>query len=453
MRDFGFNFDQKKEKRKKLILYTILSVTIMVTIFFFLNVLLSKGKVAPGVKIADIPIGGVDKKQAEKIINEYLKTLKEDPINININGKIETVTPKDIGINFQKKEILKDALSFKKSINPITYVKEAFISEYNVPIRVAYDKEKLKALYNNLKKKYETEPKNAILRNKKKIIRGKDGIRFKTDFEKFEERLITASVNKDKRDVNIEIQYIEPDITFRKILTKLGLSTLISTYKTSIKEKEEGSRFNVLLAAKKIDGTIVYPGEEFSYNKIVGPAEKNDGFQKGLVIVGGKFVPGYGGGVCQTSSTLYNALLLAGLKITERHNHSVYADATSYVPLGQDAAVYYGHKDLKFKNNLSFPIVIGAYKKGDYLIIEIWGGKKPDTKYSVITKGKEIISYKTIYKKDKNLPKGKEIIEREGINGYRVKTYLVIEKDGERKEKLLSYDYYHPIDKIVRIGK
>ncbi len=453
MNDFGFGFDRKKEKRKKFILYVTISIAIIVVIFFFLNVLLSSGKVAPGVKIADIPIGGVDKEQARKIINKYLEELKEAPITIYVNGKTEVIIPQDIGIEFLQKEILKDALSFKKSLNPITYVKEAFISEYNVPIRVAYNREKLKNLYNNLKRKYETEPKNALLKDKKRIIRGKYGIKFKTDFEKFEERVIAASINRDKRDVNIEIKYIEPDITFEKILKKLGLDTLISTYKTSIKEKEEGSRFNVLLAAKKIDGTIVYPGEEFSYNKIVGPAEKNDGFQKGLVIVGGKFVPGYGGGVCQTSSTLYNALLLAGLKVIERHNHSVYADATSYVPLGQDAAVYYGHKDLRFKNNLTYPIVIGAYPMGDYLITEIWGKKRPNTKYIVITRGKEIISYKTIYKKDPNLPKGKEMVEREGINGYRIKTYLIEEKDGTKKEKLLSYDYYHPVDRIIRIGK
>ncbi len=453
MQDFNFTFDHKKGKKKKLIIYPLVGIATIIIIFFFLNTLLSSGKVAPGVKISNIPIGGMDKDRAKNIIKKYLKELSESPIYVIIEKNKEVVTPEDIGIEFPEDAVLKDALSFKKSLNPIIYIKELFLSEYKVPIRIRYDAEKLERFYTKLEEKYETSPVNAKLKNKRKIIRGKRGIKFKTDFDMFAKKIIEAAIGENDRKVKIEITYIQPEVTFTKILNKLGIGTLISSYKTSIEKKEEGSRYNVLLAAKKIDGVIIYPGEEFSYNKVVGPAEKNDGFQKGLVIVGGKFVPGYGGGVCQTSSTLYNAILLAGLKVTERYNHSVYADATSYVPLGRDAAVYYGHKDLKFKNTYSFPIAIGAYSEGDYLITEIWGKKKPDATYTIITREKEIISYKTIVKKDPNLPKGKEIIEREGINGYRIKTYLIIEKNGEKKEIFLSNDYYRPIDKIVRIGK
>ncbi len=453
MSTLSFNFDRKKERRKKIIIYSIISLLTIIVVFFFLNVLLSSGKVSPGVKIANIPLGGISKEKARQIIKKYTEKLSNDPITVEINGKREFIIPKDLGIQFLEEEMLKKALKFKKSLNPITHIKEAFVSEYEVPIKIAYNQENIKTFYDTLKKKYEKLPVNAKLKNKKKIVRGENGIKFKTDIKEFTEKVLNAAVFQKNREVIIETIEIKPDITFKDILKKLNLATLISSYKTSIKEKEQGSRYNVLLAAKKIDGIIIYPNEEFSYNKIVGPAEKNDGFQKGLVIVGGKFVPGYGGGVCQTSSTLYNAVLLAGLKVTERYNHSVYADATGYVPLGRDAAVYYGHKDLKFINVLPYPIVIGAYPKGDYLITEIWGREKLKAKYSIITREKEVISYKTIVKKDSNLPKGKKIIEREGINGYRIKTYLVIEEDGKTTKKFLSNDYYRPIDQIVRIGE
>ena len=453
MKGLNFGYEHKKKNRKKIVLYSLLGIFVAFVIFFFLNVLLSYGKIAPGVKIADTPIGGIDKEQAKKVIDRYVEKLSERAITIVINRHKEEVIPKDVGIEFLKEEMLKDALGFKKSLNPIKYIKESFISEYNIPIRIRYDDKRLQDYYKKLKEKYETSPINARLKGKKKIIREIKGLRFKTTYEEFVNRFINAAIDENMSSINIDVVFIDPEVTFKKILEKLRLNILISSYKTSIKEKEEGSRYNVLLAAKKIDGTILEQGEEFSYNKIVGPAEKDDGFQKGLVIVGGKFVPGYGGGVCQTSSTLYNAVLLAGLKVLERYNHSVYADATSYVPLGRDAAVYYGHKDLRFKNTLPYPIVIAAYQDGDYLNIEIWGRERPKAKYTIITRGKEVISYKTIAKKDSNLPEGKEIIEREGINGYRIKTYLEIEENGNKKEILLSNDYYRPIDKIIRVGK
>lgn len=454
MSGINFNYNNRKKKKKNFIIYTVISLITVITIFFFLNILLSVGKVSPGVMIKDIPIGGIDKEKAKKIITRYTNDLLENQIFIHIGDRIESITPKELKITFLNDKILKDALKFKKSLNPIIYIKQSLISEYSVPLKINYNRKLLEDYYVSLKEKYEIPPVNAVLEDNKRIIRGKKGIKFKTNVDQFITDILNTVINNEKKkDIFIKLDYIDPEITFNDILKKLNLSTLISMYKTSIKEKEKGSRFNVLLSAKKIDGIIIHKGEEFSYNEIVGPAEKNDGFQEGLVIVGGKFVMGYGGGVCQTSSTLYNAVLLAGLKILERHNHSIYSDTTNYVPLGRDAAVYYGYKDLRFKNTLPYPIVIGAHESGDYLVIEIWGREKPKEKIEIITKGKEVITYKTIKKEDPNLKKGESIVEVEGINGYRIKTYLIINKDGVIKEKFLSNDYYRPIDRIVKVGK
>jgi vancomycin resistance protein YoaR len=120
---------------------------------------------------------------------------------------------------------------------------------------------------------------------------------------------------------------------------------------------------------------ILEKGEIFSFNRIVGPADKDDGYLETKVVVNGKLVPGYGGGVCQVSSTLYNALLQCDAKIIERSSHSGYSETTSYVEPGLDAAVSFGYKDLKF----SFPqqrIAIFTYVDSDRLVAEIWGEKE-----------------------------------------------------------------------------
>jgi len=133
---------------------------------------------------------------------------------------------------------------------------------------------------------------------------------------------------------------------------------LIGSYETKFGLGAKARNQNIALAAKAIDNTVVYPGETFSYNETVGPTTKANGFKKAQVFKKGKKEYGYGGGVCQVSSTLYNAVDKAGLEVLERHDHSLPVD---YVPEGKDAATSYGGIDFKFFNNLDRPVRIDSY--------------------------------------------------------------------------------------------
>lgn len=199
-----------------------------------------------------------------------------------------------------------------------------------------------------------------------------------------------------------------------------------------------------------INGRLVKPQEVFSFNKYVGPAEKEDGYKESTIIANGRFENGYGGGVCQVSSTLYNAVLLANLPIVERYNHSIYGDATRYVPLGRDSAIFFGYKDLRFKNNLDNEIVIFAKVLGDVLQVNIFGQYPDKPEIEIISKDKKVIDYQIIREKDPGLEANQEIVIQEGVPGYKVKTYRIIRKNGEEKIELLSDDNYKSVPMIIK---
>jgi len=142
----------------------------------------------------------------------------------------------------------------------------------------------------------------------------------------------------------------------------------LSSFSTEFKNATKSRSHNIRRASASIDQTVITPGETFSYNNTIGPTSKANGYMLGRVFVKGKDSKGYGGGVCQVSSTLYNAALEAELEITERHPHS---KAVGYVEEGKDAATSYGSVDLKFVNNKSFPIKINSYVETDKITVAI----------------------------------------------------------------------------------
>lgn len=142
----------------------------------------------------------------------------------------------------------------------------------------------------------------------------------------------------------------------------------LASFTTKFSKYSKQRNNNIALAARSIDQTIVQPGETFSYNETLGPTTKQNGYQKARIFVAGKEEKGYGGGVCQVSSTLYNAALIAGLEITERHPHS---RAVHYVEEGKDAATSYGSIDLKFINNKLHPIIIRSHVTEDEVIVSL----------------------------------------------------------------------------------
>jgi len=157
------------------------------------------------------------------------------------------------------------------------------------------------------------------------------------------------------------------DVSTSRSGTGYGLQ--LSTFSTEYNKKTKGRANNISIASQSINGKVVNPGETFSYNEAVGPTTKKNGYKLARIFKNGEDAEGYGGGVCQVSSTLYNAALEAGLEITERHPHS---KDVKYVEEGMDAATSYGSSDLKFINNQSYPIKIRSTAEEGKVTVSIY---------------------------------------------------------------------------------
>lgn len=255
---------------------------------------------------------------------------------------------------------------------------------------------------------------------------------------------------EDKEEYTIPLKITKPEITINQIGTE-AFPNLISTFTTKYDRTNINRTNNLQLAVNKINGIVILPGEEFSYNKVVGERTIAAGYKEAKIYSNGEVVDGLGGGICQISSTLYNTALLANLDITERRNHQF---VTSYLPAGRDATVVYGSQDFKFKNNRKYPIKIEASLNSGIAKISLYGVKE-EIEYDVTfeTKTVSAIPYKTKYIEDSSLEVGTEKIQQKGTNGLITETYKILSSNGVVVSKtLLSKDTYNAMQRVVLKG-
>lgn len=225
----------------------------------------------------------------------------------------------------------------------------------------------------------------------------------------------------------------------------------LATYSTTYDASNYNRSTNLRLSAAKINGVVLMPGQEFSYNKTLGQRTAAAGYKPAAAYVGGKVVNEYGGGICQTSSTLYNTVLLANLEVTSRTNHCY---VSSYVPVSRDATVSWGTLDFKFKNNRKYPIKIRAYASNGVVKVDILGVKQDDD-YEVSIESKVVssIKYSTQYEESNTLEEGKEKVTQNGVNGCIGEAYKILKKDGKVVSRtLISRDRYSSKPQIIVKG-
>lgn len=272
-----------------------------------------------------------------------------------------------------------------------------------------------------------------------------DGVDFAISMEEAS-KLFTESTDQ----CVIALKVLSPNVTTNQIGTE-AFPDLLGTYSTTFSTSNVNRSTNIRLATQKINGTVIMPGETFSYNQVVGKRTAAAGFKSAAVYAGGEVTTGIGGGICQVSSTLYNSVLLANLEIVERYNHGF---NPGYVPAGRDATVSWGGPDFKFKNSRNYPVKIVANVSGGKISIQIFG-LKSDNEYEVEIQSyiTSYIKYKTIQKNDATLAKGTTKVIQSGSNGCRAVAYRILKQNGEVISKtLLSQDTYNPHNKIVAVG-
>ena len=212
------------------------------------------------------------------------------------------------------------------------------------------------------------------------VYPSENGLDFAISLDEAKEMLL-----EDKSEYVIPLQTLYPNVTTNMIGTE-AFPDMLSTYSTRYSTSDRDRTTNLQLAASKINGTVLMPGETFSYNQVVGERTIAAGYKEAPIYVEGEVVDGLGGGICQITSTLYNAVLYANLEIVERSNHQF---VPSYVKASRDATVVYGSIDFKFKNNRDYPIKLVCSVSGGIAKFDIYG-LRTDNEYEV-----EISSYVT----------------------------------------------------------
>ncbi len=216
--------------------------------------------------------------------------------------------------------------------------------------------------------------------------------------------------------------------------------SVIGGYSTSIAQRTGSQRHNAKLAMARLNGAAIAPGSVFSFNGRVGSFSRDRGYIKAPVSYNGQLIDDWGGGVCQTSTTLYNAALLAGMEIVERNRHEF---APSYVPPGRDAAVAFSSIDLRFRNPYPFPVRISGKIEGSRLVVELLGIRPPSPRPQVFSLVKDIAPPETFV-----LGSGeRRWLRNSGKSGCEVSVYRLI---GDRRQ-LISHDTYPAMNRVVEL--
>lgn len=445
------------QKKKKLFIgITMLFIVIILIISGTIFCRTSKASrdIYKGIYINDIDVGGMSKEEAKGILEEsFNEKLSNGKLVLKYEDKIFDIKYTDVGLHYDTEGAVDEAFDFGKKGNIINRTISRWILEDNIhkiALNLVYDKKALEGQVNSIVSKINKQPVDAKI--------SFDGIKFRVSKDRYGEKVNEDKLRKtivmkletpfESSTIEIPVDKVDARVTF-DMLSKI--KTKISSFSTRFNPKDENRTENLRIASRTLDGTVVLSGEVFSMNKVLGPRDKSKGYKDAPIIVKNTLVPGLAGGICQTTTTVYNAALLSNLEILERKQHGT---LVSYVGAGRDSAIYGNSIDLKFKNTNSSPIYIEAIMKRSEFIVNFYGfNEHPAQKVVITTDVYERIPSKIEYVYDETLEKGKRITEIIPIRGLKSKTYKSVYLNGRLvSKKLLSSDYYKVINGRIRVG-
>lgn len=374
----GHNKKQNNKKWIYILIAAVISIIVIVGAYFVYvdnKVKSWDNKIYKGVTINGIDVSGQTKEVAEKIVADKLTTkINNKTITLSSDGKSVVFEYKEIDPKYEVDKAVNEALAEGKSGNLFekdSCIKNGIIK--NITVEFGYNKELMNKYLDELNSKVTVKPKNADLKvnsGEITIIPQVDGVLL--DLAKSSEILnqdINHDLNTTSEVISLPVEKVDPKITDSELES---VNSEIGTATTHFKVSDVNKATNLRLVMGRVNGTLLMPGQTFSYNQIVGERTIERGFKDGGTFVGNKVVQTIGGGVCQGSTTLYQAVANAGILSTERHNHSM---NVTYSKQSEDAAVAWGYLDYKFKNTYNSPIFITGYVGSTSMTFNIYGNK------------------------------------------------------------------------------
>lgn len=399
--------------------------------YTILSLLLKNYNISPSINY--------DEDLLNSLIDSINAQLPDRVVNsgYSIDGTNLIITSGKDGILISSSDLKDEILSF---LNDISSKNETI----NIPVNnVGAEPINLDAIYKDI---FKLPVDASYTTNPYVVYPSSNGLDFAISME---EAKAIISNQQDEYTIPLKITY--PNVTTNQIGNE-AFPDLLSQFSTSFTSSGYNRSNNIILSSAKLNGLVLMPGEEFSYNQAVGQRTRAAGFREAGAYSNGKVVQEVGGGICQVSSTLYNAVLYANLEIVERTNHYF---NPGYVKAGLDATVSWGGPDFRFRNNRNYPIRIVTDTSGKKLKVYIYG-LKTDDDCTVVLDPRCISSvpYKTTYQNDASLATGETRVISSGSNGCKTATYkYVYDKNGTLiSSECISRDTYSPHNKVVAVG-
>ncbi len=369
------------KNNKKTVYYLLIAFFIIVflsSIIFCINShrKLSNKLFYNGIYIDGVEVSGITKEQALiKLRNEFEsnRNYKSKSISLIYGDKTWNIPIKNIGYEFDFDSTLNYAYNIGREgslINRLKTINSLENRSINLMVSGKYDNEIVLELLKKIKKEIDFSGIPSTYNyNYGKISYTNDMEGRSLDIDSNAKLIETQILNRNFNDVFLIVRTIKPSISLADVQ---DLKDIIASFTTEYNISNSSRAHNIELSSKKINNYLLLPGEEFSLDLALGPRTSDKGFMQAPIIMNSEIVPGTGGGICQVASTLYNAVLLSRLQVTNRVNHSI---ALSYVPPGQDATISQGYIDFKFKNNRDYTICIVSEIQEGNITIKIIGRK------------------------------------------------------------------------------
>ncbi len=450
-----------KGKRKLLVMAGIVVFSILVVLAIVYFVFRSRvmatadNAIYNNVYIETVNVSGMKKAEAKKAVEEKIKKYQGQSIEFHVEEESVQVTLGELGFTMKGADkLIEKALSYGKDgsiwnryfeVKKLDEKKEVISATYQI------DKEKAKAVFETKAQPLEKTAANATIVRENGAFVITEEVNGKTIDEEASIKEIETYLNKSWKQKEAVVDLVsisdEPEITKEKLEAIQDTLGTFTTYCGS-----GGGRVqNIESGTAHINGAVVMPGEEYSANAAMEPYTTENGFTKAGAYENGKVIQSMGGGICQVSTTLYNAVILAELEVTQRQPHSMLVD---YVKPSMDAAIAGSYKDLKFKNNTETPIYIEGYISGGNLTFTIYGKETRNPNRSV-----EFVS-ETL----STTPAGKKFVESgdalgamtksgSGHTGKTAKLWKVVYENGQEvSREVFNSSTYSASPVTVNVG-
>jgi vancomycin resistance protein YoaR len=437
------------------------------------------GRIMDGVVVDGLPLGGKTPTEAEALIRAIAERKLQMPLLLRAGTWTARRTPRELGATCDVAAALAAATAAGEESSALERLQARlpFVGGRRIELPLQFDAKTCEARLRRVTRSWASPPREPRFRwvdgaagrpPQPRVIPGRPGYRLDAPatLTRVEAALAATAWQEaaaksvgDGEAASAWLSGITPlpvEVTLPARSPRIdevdlsAITTELTRFSTHFRASESNRAHNIRLACRAIDGTILLPGDVFSYNETVGHRTRRAGFRIAPQIVDGELVPGIGGGVCQVSTTVYNAALLADMQIVRRNHHQF---PVHYVPAGRDATVADGALDMRFRNRLSRPVALHVTADGSRVVARVFGAPACRREVTLQRTGIRFVPARTVQVTDRSLRPGRRVVEKRGRRGQRVTLIRITrEPGGATRRETISRDLYRPENNVIRVG-